>query len=57
MACAMPGSSTLRSRIALIASFLFIELNGWRMIATESAAYGAIFGVAEGSITEPALAQ
>ncbi len=45
------------ARIALIASFLFIELNGWKMTATESAAYGAIFGVAEGSIAEPALAQ
>jgi len=44
-------------RIALIASFLFVELNGFRVIATESDAYDTIYALAAGEIDESRLSE
>lgn len=44
-------------RIALIASFLFVELNGSRVSATESEAYAAIYGLAAGELSEGQLSE
>jgi death-on-curing protein len=44
-------------RIALIASFLFVELNGYRVSATESEAYAAIYGLAAGELSEADLSE
>jgi len=43
-------------RIALIASFLFVELNGSRVVASEADAYDAIYRLAAGEIGEQGLA-
>ncbi len=44
-------------RIALIASFLFVELNGFRMTATESEAYEVVDRLAAGEVDEAELAE
>jgi death-on-curing protein len=43
-------------RIALIASFTFLELNRVRVTATEAEAYAAIYGLAAGELSESELA-
>jgi death-on-curing protein len=43
-------------RIALIASFAFLELNGARLTATEAEAYEAIYGLAAGEVSEREMA-
>ncbi len=44
-------------RIALIASFTFLELNRVRVTATEAEAYAAIYALAAGELSESALAE
>ncbi len=43
-------------RIALIASFTFLELNGVRVTATEAEAYEAVYGLAAGQLSETDMA-
>ncbi len=43
-------------RIALIASFTFLELNGVRVTATEAEAYEAVYGLAAGQLSESDMA-
>lgn len=43
-------------RIAFIAAFVFLDLNGWYLDAPESEAYEAVMAVASGVWDEPALA-
>lgn len=43
-------------RIAMIAAFGLLEINGWRVTATELDAHQAFVGVAAGQMTEAELA-
>lgn len=44
-------------RAALVASFLFMELNGWKMVATQSDAYEAFYALAAGTRSEEQIAE
>lgn len=44
-------------RIALISMQLFLEINGWRLTATDDECVSAMIGVAAGDIPEIGLAQ
>ena len=44
-------------RIAMIATFVFLELNGCRVVASEVDAYEVFIDLAAGKVTEPELAE
>ena len=44
-------------RVALVASFLFMELNGWKMAATQADAYEAFYALAAGARSDEQIAE
>jgi death-on-curing protein len=44
-------------RVAFASSATFLLLNGLQLTASEEAAYGIVIGLAEGSLSEPELAE
>lgn len=44
-------------RIALVVMDLFLQINGWEMVATEEEAYAAIMDLARGKLSKTKLAQ
>ena len=43
-------------RAAMMVSFVFLELNGWEVIATQEEAFITILGLAAGEVSEEQLA-
>ena len=43
-------------RAALMVSFVFLELNGWEVVASQQEAFVTILGLAAGDVTEDQLA-